>query len=782
MINNTGIRVLEYNKIKEILAGYTQTILGKELALNLAPCADYRQVTHLLSQTEQAKYLLELEKDIPLGGVRNISTYIKRAQIGGTIEPRELLNIYNTINATAKVKKYLQLEPQLQIMQDFALQIVLLPKLERSIETSIAESGGIRDDATDKLAALRSKITILKGRIKDKLDSILRSTEYQKYFQEQIITIRADRYVIPIKQEYRQFFPGIIHDQSSSGATVFIEPIAIVNINNEIKKLILDEKQEVERILLQLSKEVAIAGNDLLNNIELLAQLDLIFAKARLAINTKAIRPEFRENGCVDIKKGRHPLIDVDKVVPLDIHLRDGIKTLLITGPNTGGKTVSLKLVGLFVLMAQSGMFILASANSELKLYKNVFADIGDEQSIEQSLSTFSGHMKNIINILDKVDDSSLVLLDELCAGTDPSEGAALAMAILQYLQDKQADTLLSTHYNELKTFAMENHTMQNASVEFDKASLQPTYRLIMGVAGSSNALYISRKLGLAADIVQRAESFLDSEQVKLNNIMNELENEKAHIQQMTTEINEAHSKARLLEGELKQAKAQLAKKEQDILEKAKQQADNIRRQAKQQVEEVISKLKELEKEQNQQTKHQTIKDARDSLRTEWTPTTSVTGQVLTKDNAKIGMTVFVNTIGQKARVLEIKDSEVIVQIGVLKSKVKMNKCVIISNEDTIEDKPKMRTLTNRSVAKLSGFKPEIDLRGCNVQEGISQLEKYIDDAIMVNMAQIRIIHGKGTGLLRKGIEEYLTGHPAVKSFELAPLNQGGAGATIVNL
>ena len=785
MVDSTCMRVLEYDKILKLLADCTQTNLGRELAMQLRPQADTGAVQVLLQQTSEAVDMLSLERDIPISSTRDISYILQRLKIGAVAEPSELLAVYNTLLAVSRVKAYLSVDyEQISILKSFATGLIPFPSIELAIERAIGDNGTVKDDASNELASIRTRISIFKNRIKERLDSILRSAEYQKYFQEQIVTIRGDRYVIPIKQEYRQYFPGVVHDQSSSGATLFIEPLSVVNINNDIKKLMLDEVQEIERILLKLSADILRVHSELAENLGILTELDIIFAKARLALRMSATLPDVGEQAAINIMQGRHPLISKDKVVALDIALDQEVKTLIITGPNTGGKTVSLKLIGLFVLMAQAGLFIPAAAHSSLPLYNNVFADIGDEQSIEQSLSTFSGHMTNIINIIERVDTRSLVLLDEVCAGTDPSEGSALAIAILLHLQDKGATTFTTTHYNELKLFAIKHPGMTNASVEFDKISLSPKYRLIMGIAGSSNAFYISQRLGLSTEIISAAQTFIDQEQVKFNSVLQDLEAEKVSFEQTNREMKEAQEQIRRLQYQLENDKQTLKRREEAILQKARQEADEIKRRGKREVEAVIDQIKQLEKEQNGQNKHAKIKQAREALSNDWVVAKpeDESGAVVTPENAKLGMPVFITTLGQKGTILEINGQDLRVQVGLLKTYVKMSKCLTTKESKLRDESKKMRTVSSKDMAKARGFKPEIDIRGQNVQEAIAELDKYIDDAVMLNVSQIRIIHGKGTGMLKKGVEEYLSGHTLVKGFEEAAANEGGAGATIIHL
>ena len=510
--------------------------------------------------------------------------------------------------------------------------------------------------------------------------------------------------------------------------------------------------------------------------------MDLIFAKAKLAVKMRATQPELTDVADINIRQGRHPLIKDEVVVPLDIHIPHKVDTLLITGPNTGGKTVSLKLVGLFVLMAQSGLFIPAANDSTLPLFSKIFADIGDEQSIEQSLSTFSGHMSNIINIINQLDCKSLVLLDELCAGTDPSEGAALAISILLHMQERSAKVLVSTHYNELKIFALQQENMLNACVEFDKESLSPKYRIIMGIAGSSNAFYISSKLGLSEQIIKVAQGYVNQEQARFSTALDNLEQEQMQLAQSNREMQVMREQIRVLQNDLARERKKIQNNEKNILDKAREEADNIKRRAKREVEEVIESIKQLEKEKNQQVKHSKIKQAREALSSEWVVNKpqNVAGIPLTMDNIVEGASVLVSTLGQVGKVISWTDKNVYVQIGSLKTYVKNSDCLLVKRSALEQPAPKERTLSNRTLMQLKNFRSELDIRGLNVEEATVELDKYIDDALIVNMPQVRIIHGKGTGLLKKGVLEYLANHRSVKSFYDAPLSEGGSGATII--
>ena len=498
-----AIQTLEFDKVKEMLAGKTATSLGRERVMNMRIESDFASVKRLQEETAEALRLLDDGKRFPFGGAYNILSQVKRARIGSVLEPEELMQVGTTCEALRMVKQFLadeaEIAPQLA---EYAAGLEAFPKLERLIASTVSEKGEILDSASTKLAGLRTGVQVAKNRVREKLDSILHDPNNQKYFQDALVTMRGDRYVIPIKQEYRYNFPGVVHDQSGSGATLFIEPMAVVNLNNDIKRYLAQEQEEIERILRSISGMVGADAVRITQAMEQLTELDFIAARAYLAQQQKAVRPVVNIGGGIEIAKGRHPLLDPQKVVPLDIEIGGRFNTLLITGPNTGGKTVALKTVGLFMLMVQAGLFVPA-VSAKMPVIGAVYADIGDEQSIEQSLSTFSGHMTNMVEILKQVKAGELVLIDELCAGTDPNEGAALAMSILEHLHKRGVLTIVTTHYSELKTFAYGRQGMENASVEFDPVSLRPTYRLLMGVPGSSNAFNISRRLGLDDDIIE---------------------------------------------------------------------------------------------------------------------------------------------------------------------------------------------------------------------------------------------------------------------------------------
>ena len=600
--------------------------------------------------------------------------------------------------------------------------------------------------------------------------------------------MRGDRYVIPVKMEYKMNFPGIVHDQSGTGATLFIEPIAVVNLNNDIKRYMAEEKEEMERILRQLTANVGVEAPALLASLDILTDLDVICARAYLAQEQHAVRPQMLLKGKVEIKQGRHPLLNKDTVVPLDVELGERFSMLLITGPNTGGKTVALKAVGLFALMAQSGMFIPASS-AKLPVFRAVYADIGDEQSIEQSLSTFSAHMTNLISILGEVKSGDLVLIDEICAGTDPNEGAALAMSMLEHLHKNEVLTMVTTHYSELKTFAYGHEGMENASVEFDPVSLRPTYRLLMGVPGSSNAFNISRRLGLAEEIVVQAGRLLNQEHVHMETVLQELEGERRKFESGSQEIERLRIESEHLRNELAFAKQDFERRKNEMLRKAREQADDIYRRSRRESEAVLKELRSMKADFDTKRLEQAAEEARKKLNKTLSEDAPLPeGAPLTKETAKKGLNVFVTSLGKNGTIIAVNGNDVTVQVGILKMNVPAKKCLItkaqpVSSEPESTKKRKKAGYSHQMfVAKSSSAKQEVDLRGMTLNEAIPVVDKAIDDALLAGISQLRLIHGKGTGALRAGLTAYLESNRFVKKLELASLETGGSGATVIDL
>lgn len=779
-MKETSLKVLEYNKIIKLLTAKAGSSLGKEKIINLLPSSNYKIIEESLNETAEALLITTVSDNIPLGGIRDLKIILKKANIGAMLEANEFLNIAGTLSAAKKIKKFFkELDLEATLLKTWAAKIEVLTQLEQQIENSIDEHGNLLDSASVELGKLRREIRTSQLKIKEKLDAILRSSEYQKYFQDSLVTLRGDRYVIPIKQEYRQFFPGIVHDQSSSGATLFIEPMSIIDLNNTVKELMANEKHEIERILKALAVQVLKYEQQIRLDMEILGHFDFVFAKAKFALEFQASRPEINNAGLVELKQARHPLIPPEKVVPIDILLGKDFSTLLITGPNTGGKTVTLKTLGLFVLMAQAGLFIPAQAGSKLPVYNNVFADIGDEQSIEQSLSTFSSHMTKLIRILDVIKTGDLFLVDEIGSGTDPQEGAALAMAILDVVQEAGIATVATTHYSELKSYAYNRCGVENASVEFDINSLRPTYKLLIGIPGSSNAFSISTKLGLSAEIIDKANEFLSKEHLQFEYVLAEMEKQKLMYAELNEDLAKREAEIVVLEQRLKNEKENINDRKNRIITKAEEEKANIIRKTKREVEQIISELKEQFDDHGMKERQRAIEAARKELKEKTkiiTPEEYKSMPALEIDKVKIGDSVFVTTLNAKATVIEIKGKSILVELGLMKTMVSSDVCRKTSTDNkSVITKPKKISLN-----KIQEVQPSIDIRGVNVQEGEDILNKYLDDVILCGLTRILVIHGKGTGALKKGIRNFLQNHSCVEKIEIAELNEGGDGATVV--
>ncbi|MGI6093012.1 MAG: endonuclease MutS2 [Veillonellaceae bacterium] len=780
------LRTLEYNKVQEMLASRTSSAMGKELAYQLIPVSDYSEVQTRIKETEEARRILDEYPNIPLGGIRDIRGIVRRAQLEAILEPDELLAIGSTLYAGRRLKVFFKgLPAEISLLSALVEQVTVLPYIESLIENTISEHGTIRDDASTELTRLRREIRNLQLRVKEKLDSILRSSEYQKLFQDTLVTVRGDRYVIPIKQEYRSSFPGIVHDQSASGATVFIEPLAIVNLNNDIKQLMSAEKSEVERILRMISGKISEISAALLVNCTVLAKIDLLCAKARLSIDMKATKPMINSNGVVELRQARHPLIDTEVVVPIDISLGKKFNILIITGPNTGGKTVSLKTLGLFSMMVQAGLYIPAAVESQMPIFNNIYADIGDEQSIEQSLSTFSAHMTNLVKILSRVSNNDLVLIDEIGAGTDPQEGAALAMSILEHLLKLDTRVMVTTHYSELKTFAYSRHGIENASVEFDIQTLRPTYRLLLGVPGGSNAFAISRRLGLSGDIIERAKALLSKEHTDLETLLNDLEAKKRAYNQMYDQVSLERQRLLSDQESLQLEVQNLRENKNSVLAKARDEAALILRNARREAADIIDELKAQFNVNQAKERQQAIDKARQRLKSSLSDI-SVEEDVVrppSKELLKPGTSVYITTLRQKGTVLTVGDEEVNVQVGILKATVPLTACII--SEESKQDRAKsykLATSNSYSSSAIRDIARQIDIRGTTVEEAETILDKFLDDAVLNGLTQVIVIHGKGTGALRKGVRTYLKHHRAVRDISIGEVNEGGDGATVVKL
>lgn len=789
-----AIKTLEFDKVKNMLAQKTATFLGKQAVGSLQIESEFAKVKRLQEETAEALRIMDEGRRFPFGGAYNIIGDVKRAEIGSVLDPEELLHIMTTAQAIRAMKDFLEEHAETApVLKEYGDSLQTFTRLEKQIDSAIDEHGEIKDSASPKLNGLRTGIQIAKNRVKEKLDSLLHDPNNQKYFQENLVTMRGDRYVIPVKQEYKMNFPGIVHDQSGTGATLFIEPLAVVNLNNDIKRYVAEEREEMERILRQLTQNVGQDAAALLKSLDIFTELDVICAKAYLAQEQHAVRPQMVLGGKVEIQQGRHPLLNKDFVVPLDVELGDRFTMLLITGPNTGGKTVALKAVGIFALMAQVGMFIPA-LSAKLPVFRAVYADIGDEQSIEQSLSTFSAHMTNLISILNEVKAGDLVLIDEICAGTDPNEGAALAMSMLEHLHENGVLTMVTTHYSELKTFAYGHTGMENASVEFDPVSLRPTYRLLMGVPGSSNAFNISRRLGLGEGIIEQAGRLLNQEHVHMETVLQELEGERRRYESGSKEIEELRREAEVLRNTLAYQKQEFEKKKNELLRKAKEQADDIYRRSRRESEAVLKELRSMKSDFDTKRLEQAAEEARKKLNKTLSEDAPLPeGTPLTGKTAKVGQNVFVTSLGKNGVITGVQGNDVQVSVGILKMTVPAKKCLLTKAQPaSAEDKPKLRkgfaknAASNYAhqmfVAKSGSARQEIDVRGMTLDEAIPVVDKAIDDALLAGIHQLRIIHGKGTGALRAGLTAYLETNRFVRKLEVAALDAGGSGATVVDL
>ncbi|EOD00928.1 endonuclease MutS2 [Caldisalinibacter kiritimatiensis] len=791
-MNDKTIRVLEYEKIIEMLVDKAQSSLGKKLAKELKPVFGVAEVEKLQCETDEAVKIIIRRANPPLGGIHDISSEIRRAEIGATLSPGGLLMVADTLRAARRLKNFIKQDREdkgskYPIIEELIGKLYIYRDIEESIFNAIISEEEISDNASNTLRNIRRQIESKNLQIRNKLNSIINSQKYKKYLQEAIVTIREDRFVVPVKQEYKSSFPGLVHDQSASGATLFIEPMAVVELNNQLKELKVKEKQEIERILAELTEKVASVSNFIKENQKVLSKLDFIFAKGKLALDMDATKPVLNDNGYLKIKKARHPLLDKETVVPIDVYLGKDINTLVITGPNTGGKTVTLKTIGLLTLMAQAGLHIPVEHGSEIAVFDSVFADIGDEQSIEQSLSTFSSHMTNIVDILKSVRKNSLVLFDELGAGTDPTEGAALAMSILDYLYNKGVRTVATTHYSELKVYALSTKGIENASVEFDVETLSPTYRLLIGVPGKSNAFEISKRLGLQDFIIKNAKEMLSKESVQFEDVLAKIEKDRKITEENRQETEKLRKEVESLKEKLAQKKEKLDKNRERIIREAKSEARKVLLEAKEEANSIIKELRNISDEVGKE-RNKKIQQAKDKLKKNIDDIENdLTEAILAKKNTKPpedlkpGDSVKILNLNQKGTVVTSPDAggNLMVQAGIMKISVHISNLKKTKSDD--ESKASVRTKTMVKT-KTKSIKTELDLRGMTLEEAMLDVDKYLDDAYIAGLNEVTIIHGKGTGVLREGISQLLRGHRHVKNFRLGKYGEGGSGVTVVTL
>ena len=789
-MNEKALHTLEYDKIIEKLVGYAVSPMAKERAAALRPSAAMSDIIIWQEETTEATTMV-LKKGTPsFGGFREIRPQLKRASMAGILSIAELMSVGEFAYVCRKVKNYARKENKDEVyarLDEYFDLITPLDKLENEISRCILSETEVADDASAGLRNIRREIKASNERVKDHLNGVINSSAYRNMLQDFVITIRNDRYCVPVKAEYRSSFPGMIHDQSNTGSTLFMEPLSVIQLNNKIKELQAKEKEEIEKILIALSDMVTANAFAIEGNLELLTQLDFIFAKANLSLAMDGTQPLFNTKGYINIHKGRHPLLDPKKVVPTDIYLGKDFTTLMITGPNTGGKTVALKTLGLLTLMGQAGLHIPAFDNSQLAVFDNVFASIGDEQSIEQSLSTFSAHMTNIVKIMDEVTDDSLVLFDELGAGTDPTEGAALAVAIIQALLDRKIRTAVTTHYSELKVFALTTEGVENACCEFDVETLRPTYRLLIGIPGKSNAFAISKRLGLQEYILSAAKEFISRDEARFEDVITDLEISKKSVKFEQERAEEYRREAEELKKEVERQKEKTREQKEKILAKAREDAKQLYVQAKEEADRIIKEMNKQAKAENNRTKaleqRQKLNEKLSSMQQDFLKSKKVKPNHKAPENLKPGDRVYVISFDQNGEVLTApdKNKEVMVQMGIMKMKVPMAE-LMLDDTPRPKEKQKRQQPTKAKFSKSQFISAEIDCRGQLVDEAIANIDKYIDDAYLSGLKQVVIIHGKGTGALRAGVQNYLKMNSHVKSYRPGTFGEGEAGVTVVEL
>ncbi|WP_102411350.1 endonuclease MutS2 [Beduinella massiliensis] len=785
-----SLRVLEFTKIREQIKELTVSDMGREIAGALVPSANLSEIRYAQEETEEAHVLLTYLGEQPIVPFPDIRQTLKLAEIGATLSPRALLDAAACMRAARAARDVIVTDREnTPNLRAAASRLSTFRQLEEEITSAIISEEEISDHASPELADIRRHIRGCNERVREKLNSMIHSSAYQKYLQEPIITMRGDRFVIPVKQEYRANVPGLVHDQSATGATVFVEPMAVLEITSDLKQWQAREKAEIERILQALSARIAPESEAMQGNLDILARLDFAFAKAGLSRRMYGCAPKINEEGYVRIVRGRHPLIDPDKVVPSDIWLGKDFTTLVITGPNTGGKTVTLKTVGLFCLMAQAGLHVPAELGTEIAVFDDVFADIGDEQSIEQSLSTFSSHMKNIVSILGNVTERSLVLFDELGAGTDPTEGAALAQAILSKLLKRKIRTMATTHYSELKEYAMTTAGVENASVEFDVATLRPTYRLSIGIPGKSNAFDISKKLGLEEAIIEDAKQLLSGEQVRFEDVIANAEYHRQIAEKERQIAEEARAEMVAIRNQAERERERLERQRDEAIRKAKEQARRILEDARRESETLIAELRRMKKEGAGTPEHEIQR-----LKSRLNENIDAVSEALTQPvdrvsppprNLKPGDRVRIVHLGTEATVLAAPDAkgEVQLQAGVMKLKVHITQLQLPKAEPAgaQAQKKKGGVRSNVDIATRA-VRQELDIRGMAVDEALPEVDKFLDDAMLSGLGEVNIIHGKGTGVLRAGVQDALRRNPRVKSYRLGVYGEGESGVTVVTL
>lgn len=782
-----ALKTLEFDKILKRLSDFAVMESTKDEIMRIMPAKTLKSAQKMQDETKEASRILTKCGSLPITCASDVTASLKRADMGGTLTMSELLNIAKVLETARRIKMHTK-DAECEILAEHIDALYEDKRLETDITGAVIDAETMADDASSTLLDIRRKIRAANNKVKDILQKIITSPSHQKHLQEQLITLRGDRYVIPLKSEYKGAIPGVVHDVSATGSTIFLEPMSVVETNNEIRRLLGEEKDEIEKILANLTNEVALVSKLIKMSYDTISCIDLIFAKGKYALATDAFAPNINDKGHINLRRARHPLIDPKKVVATDIYLGKNFDTLVITGPNTGGKTVTLKTIGLLTVMALSGLHITAEEGSEIAVFEDVFADIGDEQSIEQSLSTFSAHMVNIVDILSKISEKSLCLFDELGAGTDPTEGAALAISILEYVKNTGAKCAATTHYSELKVYALSNNRVENASCEFDVETLAPTYRLLIGIPGKSNAFAISKRLGLSQFIIDNAKKHIDTESVKFEDVISELEKNRILSEREKDKAQSIKQEAENIKKEMAKRNKILDEKTEKILEKARAEAKKIIEDAKRETEDALKQIKKAQKMKDLTEANREMERARQKINKkskENGDNKYEKPSVNTKapKSVKLGDSVEIVSMGQKGTVVTLPDRSgaLTVKVGIMKLKSNLSDLRLIKEEKP-KQKQKRASGGMGDGAKYMNVSAELDLRGENIEDSIYILEKFLDDAVLSSLTQVRIIHGKGTGALRQGIHQYLRKQPRVESFALASYGEGDSGVTIVKL
>ncbi|BAK15672.1 mismatch repair ATPase [Solibacillus silvestris StLB046] len=787
MIEQRALKILEFHKVREQVAAFCTNSIGKQAIEELVPETDYDTVVELLEEMDEGLAILRVKGNVPLGGIFDVRPHARRSQIGGMLSPMELMEIASTIRASRILRNFIEdIESENTIEIPHFIerkeQMPVLTALQHEINDCIDDNGTVLDSASPALRSIRQSLRSEESKVRQKLESLTRGANATKMLSDAIITIRNDRFVIPVKQEYRSHYGGIVHDQSASGQTLFIEPDAVIQSNNEVQRLKVKEKAEIERILSELTLRVQEVGHEIFVLVQLLGEMDVILAKGKYGQANKCTMPKMNKEGYTRLVRARHPLLPIEDAVANTIEFGRDVTAIVITGPNTGGKTVTLKTVGLCTIMAQCGLPVPALDGSELAVFEQIFADIGDEQSIEQSLSTFSSHMVNIVDILSKFNEKSLILFDELGAGTDPQEGAALAIAILDETVDRGARVMATSHYPELKAYGYNRPSVVNASVEFDIETLSPTYRLLIGVPGRSNAFEISKRLGLSSNVIDHAKSFTGTDRHEVESMIASLEESRLRSEREADEAHLLLEDAQKIRAELEERLRIYDEKKENLEKKAKDKARKIVDDAKKEAETIIAELRKMKENAALSVKEHELIDAKKRLDNAAPIDNNKVLQKAVaarerKQNLQVGDEVKVLSYGQKGTLLQKAGNEWVVQIGILKMKLPESDLEYVKPEKEQATRPMMNVKNRNSVVKL-----ELDLRGERYEEALIRTEKYLDDALLANYPRVSIIHGKGTGALRQGIQNFLKNHKRVKSYRYGEAGEGGFGVTVVEL